>query len=339
MTILFFKKRTARKDAVGKKRGSALIVVLSLIALISVLAASSVSLSQTSRFLTAFTSQKAFSSYAAEGAAARTQWLIMSDKRKYTDRSIGRTKLGQGEERYIADGISRFIDYYGTRVEVRISDMASGMDISTSGAASNIESMKTAFLNDADEEGFASFIDKFKDYIDDNDFTQQIGMEAEGYLSDGLYPLPRNGNMEFREEILLIPGASKFFRPDQFGRLSVFRIIPPKNMPKMPNSNNFFNASKEMIMALCAMSAVEADTVIKARDLWFENGQDLSETLDTGIFTLLKSKFSFNESGFYTISVNTSPDPDKAGKKLFVSLRISQQMSNPGNRYYEWISY
>jgi len=65
----------------------------------------------------------------------------------------------------------------------------------------------------------------------------------------------------------------------------------------------------------------------------------LSDSLEPGKYTMLKSKFSFNESGVYSIEIDSSPNADRAGKKLFLAVRIANQISNPGIRYYEWMSY
>ncbi len=329
----------AGRDAV-RESGSALVVVVALIALASVLAASSVALSRKSRHMTAALAGKTYSAYVAEGASSRIQWLIAFDRRMHPQRTLGMSVAEDdvAETRYMADGKYREMDYHGVPVRYRIGDMASGVDVSGPGALANLSTLKSLYEGDTLER-YEAFLDKFEDYGDSNDLVRLKGMEADGYAESGLGPLPRNRPLEFKEEILLIPGALEFFQADAGGRLSSIRVVPPRNLPRVGSQNNFFGASKETIMASCGMSQEDAEMVVQARDLWFENGSDISLSLDVGVFTQLRSKFSFNESGFYSIEVDSSPRKDRAGRKLHLTCRISNQFANPGTRYYEWFSY
>lgn len=341
---MFFLATTMKRGGLISARrhcgenGSALIVVLALIALGTVLAASSAAITQRLRYRTASISQKTYSAYAAEGLAARLQWYILNDCRIYPVRELGVEDLDTSKERFLADGTIHSIDYHGMQLRYRILDSASGIDISSSTARQNLESIEKIYDGDKLER-FRAFMNKFEDYTDTNNLLRLNGMEFDDYEVLGLYPLPRNRFMEFKEEILFIPGATEFFFPDRDGRLSALRTIPPKNMSRLGRENSIFGASKEMIMAACSMTDEEAERVINARSDWFREGKSMSTSLDTGVFTLLKNKFSFKESGFYSIEVDSAPSKDKVGKKLFISVRISGQISNPGIRYYEWLSY
>jgi len=328
---------TPRKN----EKGSALIVVLALIALASVLAASSVATSRKSRHLTASIAQKTYSAYFSEGAAARIQWLILNDRNMFPERSLGGERLDMEKERYNADGTIREMDYYGVAIKYRILDAASGIDISGSGnqARKNLETLKPSDDDQEKADRYRIFMNRFEDYIDANDLIRIDGMEFEEYRDIGIYPLPRNNQMEFKEEILLIPGSTEFFGADAGGKLSGVRTIAPKGMPKIPGQTSFFNASKDMVMSYTGMESEDADLVLEAREEWFSTGRQLSDSLEPGKYTMLKSKFSFNESGVYSIEIDSSPNADRAGKKLFLAVRIANQISNPGIRYYEWMSY
>lgn len=333
------KKKIKAKIGIDES-GSALIVVVSLIALASVLAASAIAQAHKTSLLSSVFLRKCFVGYAEEGASARIAWLIANDRRKFPQRVLGTSMLGinDGEPRYLADVIPRIINYYGFELSYKISDMASGIDISRPAAASNLRLFEGQYAGSTLED-YRILINKFEDYIDNNYLIRLNSIEADGYNALNLFPLPRNSQLEFKEEILWIPGASDFFKPDENGRLSVLRVIAPKGLPGPSTSNNFFSADSQIIKSTLSLSDAELEQVMDAKKKWLEDGTDLSTTLETGLLTRLRSKFSFNESGYYTIEINVAPQDARAGKKLIVSLRISNSFTNPGIRYYEWFSY
>ncbi|OGV60314.1 MAG: hypothetical protein A2X45_06460 [Lentisphaerae bacterium GWF2_50_93] len=323
------------------ERGAALIAVLCFVVLVALLTASAVTLSQVGSYTSRTFADRSISAYISEGAAARVQWLVIADKKKFTSRILGETEYAaEVQERFMADGVQHKIDYYGIEIDVMINDMASGYDISDDNPSRQLESFKNMFYdNDEMQKDFNVFIDCLKDYTDADDFPQLNGKERTDYERLGLYPLPRNGKMQFREEIMLIPDFDKFFQPDMFGRLTSFKIISPPTMPRIGQGNSFFSASKDVIMSKCSFSSVQADKVMEARNQWINERIPLNQTLDLGILGTLKGAFSFNESGFFTIIVNASPGQGRAKRVLAVSMQIPTNITLPGIRYYEWILY
>ncbi len=325
----------------GDEKGAALIAVLCFIVLVALITASAVTISQIGNYTSRTFTDRSLSAYLAEGAAARIQWMILADKRKYTNRILGETDYSaELEERYLADGVVHKMDYYGNLVEVTIYDMATGYDISDENPAKGLESYKSTLYDDPDKRDFfAGFMDCLKDYVDADDFPQLKGMEKDDYSKKGLYPLPRNAKLQFREEIMLVPGFEKFFSPDASGRLSSFRIIPPQNLPKIGQNSSFFSASREYLMSKGSLSSDQADKVIAARELWKNERVPLSQNLDPKTLAMLKGGFSFSESGAFTIVVNASPGLNRVRRTLAVSMQIPANISLPGIRYYEYILY
>ncbi len=323
------------------ERGAALIAVLCFVALVALITASAVTISQVGNYTSRTFTDRSLSSYVAEGAVARMQWLVVADKKKFSNRLMGETDYAnETQERYLADGIKHSMDYYGNQVDVAIYDMASGYDISDDNASSRLDAYRSTFYDDAERrDAFMAFQNCIKDYTDADDFTQLKGLEKGEYTSRGLAPLPRNGRMQFREEIMLVPGFSDFFSPDANGRLSTFRIIPPPNMPRISQNSSFFSASREVIMNKCSLSPEQADQVIEARNQWEGSRTPLNQTLEPSVLASLKSNFSFSESGFFTLIVNASPGEGRVRRTLAVSMQIPVNISLPGVRYYEWILY
>ncbi|MFA6293260.1 MAG: hypothetical protein WC637_15850 [Victivallales bacterium] len=328
-------------SAIRGEKGAALITVLCFVVLVAMITASAVTVSQISNYTSRTFTDRSVSAYLAEGAVARVQWLIIADKKKYSNRTLGDTDYEQEQqERFLADGTLHKIDYYGTEIDVTIFDMSSGYDISGDTPTRQLEIQKSAFTDNTEmQEAFSAFVDCVGDYVDKGDFVQLKGMEKSDYTAKGLYPLPRNGRMQFREEIMLVPGFGKIYQPDSYGRLSAFRIIPPQNMQNMAQNNDFFSAPREQIMSRCGFSSEQADMVIEARNLWKNERIPLSQSLDVGLLTTLKSRFSFRESGFFTILVEASPGQNRAKRILAASMQIGNQLTVPGTRYYEWVSY
>ncbi len=330
-------------SAVRDEKGAALITVLCFVVLVAMITASAVTVSQISNYTSRTFTDRSVSAYLAEGVAARIQWLIIADKKKFSSRTLGDTEYDrEPQERFLADGTLHKIDYYGTEIDVTIFDMSSGYDISGNNPTRFLVRQNSTFSDDTElQEAFNVFTDCVKDYVDKDDFMQLKGMEKSGYTAKGLYPLPRNANFQFREEIMLIPGFGKFFQPDNYGRIPSFRVVPPLNMPNMAQNNNFFSASRELIMTRCAFTSEQADKVIEARDRWKNDRIPLSQSLEheLGLLPTLKSRFSFSESGFFTILVEASPGRNRAKRILAASMQIGNQVASPGTRYYEWVSY
>ncbi|HBC87453.1 MAG TPA: hypothetical protein DCZ94_10900 [Lentisphaeria bacterium] len=328
------------KHVLQGEDGVALIAVLGMLVIISILTMSAVTVSQICRYSAVTFNDRSRAAYVAEGAASRVQWLVMSDRRRFTNRVLGEADYtDETQERFMADGILHKMDYYGVETDVMIFDMASGFDISDDTPARQLDTYRTMFSDDEERRNaFVEFQDCLADYVDANDFAGIKGKEKADYQKLGLDPLPRNGRFQYREEIMLVPGFEQFFSVDSYGRLSSFRIIPPLNMPRIRQNNSFFSASREIIMNKCSFSSGQVDKVIEARDKWINKGIPLNENLDPGIVSSLKNSFSFSESGFYTIIVEASAGPGRSKRAFATSVQIQDRI-NQGIRYYEQILY
>ncbi len=325
-------------------RGSALIAVLCFVMLVTLLAASSVTLSQIVNHISRETSNRGLSSYYAEGAGARAMWLLMYDKRKYPERSMGLTGAadtgageGEEEERFLADGTTHSFESAGIKVEVRVYDMTSGADISGKIPSANLKRSKDEFEDGEQSfDDYLAFLDCLDDYVDPDSFVKLHGAEKDEYLSLGLPPLPRNSQFQFREEIMWIPGANSFFKPDEFGMMKEIQIIPPKGMPKVLGKKNFFSVTKNEIMSELGMSAVEADKVIEARKIWEKEKKPLEELLDPEVLAKLKNKYSFKESGYYTFIVRIVPGAGNSERIFTFSLKLDSRITAKELNYFDW---
>lgn len=216
------------------EHGVALVTALGILTVVSLLAASAVVLSQYAERDSYTFSCFTRSSYVAEGAANRIYWFILNDRKKYPQRNIDNSddSLQIDEERYLADGVPRqFEDYYGETIKYEIHDAVGGMDISGNMPQRELATLMNNLPEGSpDRKELEILGDRLQDYVDSDSLLKLNGMEKPEYLQQNLINLPRNRSMQYREEVLLIPGSETFFKPDGSGRLSSVRLIAPKGV-------------------------------------------------------------------------------------------------------------
>ncbi len=334
---------TTKTDALlrnpkSNRKGAALIAVLSMLLVISLLVASSVTLSQITSYISAETTNRITSAYSAEGASARALWLLMSDKKKNPERELGATDYAsEEEERYLADGTKHMMTFNDTEVEVGIYDMLSGINITGQQPSSTLKRTPEDFRDsDASYEDYLKFIDCLDDYTDSDAFTRLNGAEEKEYLDLGMPPLPRNGAMKMREEILWIPKCTDYFQPDENGIMSGFQIIPPEGMPNVVGKKSFFSVTKSDLTRECGFDPIQADLIISARKGWEKDRNPLANLLDEETLAKLKDKFSFKESGYYTFIVKIIPKYGKSERLLSISMKVDSRISGNMCNFYDW---
>ncbi|MBQ9338321.1 MAG: general secretion pathway protein GspK [Lentisphaeria bacterium] len=328
------------------EQGSALLAALCLIFMAGMLTGTVLALSRISTFDVRAHVALQRSAYVNEGVANRIQFLLAADRNVYSE-SIDLGELDYTEydhDRFAADGTSHIIDYHGTEVQVTINDAASGFNMDNNGYRQTLNRIVNAFqLDDTSiSDQMQTLNDRITDYIDTDDNQQDDGLEAQDYETEKMEPLPRNGYLRYREELLFIPGITEFFKPDRYGMLSCVRLITPYGMTSI-NANgsnpNFFTADRFMLKVQGMLEDDEIDDVIEAREEWFKNRTKLSEQLDALLLSRLQQNFSFRESGFFTIRIEA---PEKSGRpsRRLIFTYPAFDISGPTNdmvRYYDWL--
>ncbi|MBN1864952.1 MAG: hypothetical protein JW808_08630 [Victivallales bacterium] len=322
--------------------GAALITAVCIIALASLLVLSIVTVSQTSHQLSTVSANRASAGYLAEGAVARTIWMLRHDISVNPNRLMARETvvLDEPVERFFADGKEHVIEgESGELCRVEIFDAVAGVDISGNAPAQRLQRPQSFFDDDMDSfNRYKLFLNCVTDYVDLNDFLQVGGgFEREDYAVAGMAPLPRNAQMQFREEIMWVPGCSEFFMPDRRGVMSQFRVIPPSGLPRLRGNSSFFSQDAEQIRLDTGLSAEQSTDAVVARKKLIESGIPLSESLMPDVLGRLRQRFSFRESGFYTIIVSASNAENLDGRVLYCIMQITRNISNSTEiQYYEW---
>ena len=287
------------------------------------------------------------SAYINEGVANRIQFLLAADRNV----NPSGTRLGELDysefdyDRYTADGVPHIIDYHGTEVQVVILDAAAGFNMSSSNYRTTLRNIVSALELDDSEisEKAETLTERITDYLDTNDdISGDNGMEANEYEAENQAPLPRNGNLRFREELLFIPGFAELFKPDRYGMLSSVRLIAPYGMTDISRNSsnpNFFTADRFMLKVQGRLEDEEIDEVIAAREEWIKEKTKLSEQLDGLLLNRLRTRFSFNESGYFTIRID-SPEKYKRPSRRLIFTYPAFEITGPQNdmvRYYDWL--
>ena len=329
------------------EQGSALIAALCLIFMAGMLTASVLALSRIATFDVRAHIELQRSAYINEGVANRIQFLLAADRNvNPSGTQLGELDYEEFEyDRYTADGIPHVIDYHGTEVQVVIQDAAAGFNLNSGSYRNTLRSIVSALeLEDSEiSEKMETLTERITDYLDaDDDMSGDNGMEANEYDAENLAPLPRSGTLRYREELLFIPGLSEFFKPDKYGMLSSVRLVTPYGLSDINRNSgnpNFFTADRFMLKVQGRLEDEEVDEVIAARDEWFKEKTKLSEQLDGLLLNRLRSRFSFRESGYFTIRIES---PEKSGRpsRRLIFTYPAFGITGPLNdmvRYYDWL--
>lgn len=322
------------------EQGSALIIVLCIILVISVLVASAVSMSQMSNYFSKIASDRGLSSYYAEGASSRIVWLLLNDKKKNGNPSlIDFNYEEQTGERYLADGSPRSVYAYGADATAIIEDLASGIDISGSNPATNLTQVKgdSELASDVDDQ--VRFIDKVKDYVDKDVFVRHYGAEKNEYEDWGMPNLPRNADFQFREEIMLIPGCKKFYPADKYGQMSDFQVITLNGLQDIRASKKNFVGVSRNVLLRDGFTPEQVKDILSVRKRWQEEKGSLRSWLENNLPKEVVAKlyqYSFQASGFYKFIVTVKPDGGMGSRTMVFGLLLTTRPGRKKINYYCW---
>ncbi len=330
-----------KHDKINSESGVALVATLCLLFTAGLLTSAVVALSQLNTIDVLSGIDYARSRYVAEGAANRIQWLITADRYTYTDNQIGElTYSDYDTDRYLPDGVKHTIDYYGTPVEFVIEDTVSGMNIND--LSNEFSYLKLAAEEDTTySDELDTLANRYTDYTDDGDETADSdSYEAADYEDDlNAYPLPRNAALQYREEMLYIPGFRELFPPDADGRLTAFMLLPPINMTISNTSKpSIMTATKEQIMGRANLTEEQADTVLEAILLYKTENKLVSDILEATVLEAVQQNFLWTESENYTVKILRSAPKGRSSCRLVFSF-TAFDAAGPDEDIVEFLEY
>ena len=328
----------------SSEKGSTLLAVLVLVFTGGLITALAMAVGNSSSFEVASHVEQQRSMFTAEGVAQRVQWLISADRYLHGSETLGETDYEEYDyERFLADGTPHTIDYYGRLVKVVIEDARQGRRMDGTQYRRSLDALKVGI---DDDEDFIEMIehlkDKITDYVDTNDDTSTEGMEESDYEAEDMKPLPRNGAIQFREELLYIPGFRELFPVDKDGLLSSVRLIPPENTVSIGGNPSLLTATRQEIMNYCNIDDEdELEAVMEAIQEWKNEKVPLSEgSLDPLLLGRLNN-LPRTESGVYTVKISADEGDRKPFKRLIFSFQASPA-AGPSDKiiqYLQWMFY
>lgn len=323
------------------EQGFALPMALGILATLMLIVGTAVTISQTQRYMFTTTSQLEESLYFCESALNRSVWLIMYDRILHPDRTPQK-KNSQilTKERFIADGTCRKFKNNDNTVDVFIFDMNSGISLPAYSPGQALTFLKNNLDNSSTQEIYEIFSNRLMDYVDADDLLRNNSMEKTDYEALNLLTLPRNSPLQFREELLWIPGSSSCVALDEYGVVSDFNLIPPVGTRVSFGKTHFYSASKNLLQKKCRFTTQEVDQVVALRTKIVMGEESFEEAFaNYSIWKeTLKNNFSFNESSYYTIITKLSEEEGRPTRVLRVSLKISTfPSSNRKIQILEWI--
>ncbi len=320
-----------------RQRGVALITVMLLLVGLGLVAGSAAMLGLSLWVEADHTASRAREHYRAESALNRAVWLLKLDLAENADRTLGVNDYQNRmirHERFPADGVDRALKIGGKMIPIRILDGAAGislMPLATLGdRLSEIRQQdnRDRMVNFSDTTAFNNFLERLADALDADSFRRLNGMEQEEYDKNGMAFLPRDGEWEFREELLMVPGAADLQAVEN-GFWHRFNVIPPHGLDEVPARPSLYSSAPEMIRRTAELDDRELAKFEAAREIWRRERIALSKSLDVVLYSKLTETLSTGESGLYRIEIGRGEGP--AGVGMTAVLKPL-----PGTRFLEF---
>ncbi len=222
----------------GNQRGLALVMVLWGLALLSLMAVSSLSLERSAR-------GSAVDSQARAEADALAEAGI--------DRAILSLLEPDSRQRWRIDGVPQELTFAGHRLRVSIQDEGGKIDLN----AADRELLVNLFiLQGVNPQAADELTDKVLDWRDPSDAHRLNGAKAEDYRMAG-YPYgPRNGPFQSVDELKLVMDMT----PELFKR-----VAPAITVYSQRSTINPATAPREALLALPGFDTEKADAILAAR--------------------------------------------------------------------------
>lgn len=282
------------------ERGMALMMVLGVLATALVLISHLMLIAQVVSKEAYAVSTKGLMRYQAESAADTAFWMHLTDRRLFSNRTLGQTddddfRISEDFPPWMLDG--RPHEFDDGRCIVYLNSGENGIRVDDlSGLKDGLSAVDDAdYINDID-----MLMDAYKDYTDSDDLINLNGYEVDDYAADGFLTLPRNGAMEFKAELYWLPGWNDVVTGE-------IATLPPMQISyKYSSKDSIFNATPERICQLMDIDIESSDyqEIEEALRLWREEGTPLEDTLAGELMMELQENFNFTEAGVAVVESN-----------------------------------
>lgn len=310
------------------RRGMALVVVLGVVAMLTVLAASLGLLASVARLDSHVFTARVAARYQAESAQALVTWMVLSDRAAGgAPAPVGQRAAAASPEdlarlAWRADGAHRPLTLApALQAQYRLQDANSGWEVGSLAAVDRLaQAYATApgsapggAASPALQDDLASFFDSLRDYLDGSPLRRLHGAKAADYATLGRPGAPRGGPLVDRAEVYWVPHVEALLgvpASEAAGRPPVpaglLRVVAPQHQPALPTGQpSFFAAAPAQLQHLAGLSDAELAQVLSARRRWQQEQVPVQEGLGE-LYPRLASAFSFSESGVYTLVITAT---------------------------------
>lgn len=236
--------------------------------------------------------------YQAESGADHAFWMHLTDRRLFPSRKLGvdsESRLGDSDfEPWMAD--RRMHELFEDNCQAYIDTIERTISPDKPDSFK-----KNVDVDDTEKlEIIEDFLDVLGDYTDTDSLTKLAGKEEDEYAQEGLRSMPRNGSLQFAEEIFWLEGWTDVVPGEM-------TMIPPKGKTIAANAKpSFFSASAADFQSALDLSDSEVEEVIRARDEWIKSGTLISDSLDSALYINIQGAFSFQESDYVCFVVSSA---------------------------------
>ena len=265
-------------------------------------------------------STKGLLRYQAESVAETAFWMHLTDRRLYSNRTLGQSENDALRENsdfgcWMLDGQPHPFD--DGRAVAYLQSAENGVKVSS------LENDLKVGLDLADDADLLAEIDDFvaayKDYTDADDLLNINGFEADDYAAEGFPTLPRNAAMQFKQELYWLPNWHNVIQEE-------ICIIPPTGI-----AYNFGRGKKPSLFAasdaaICARldiasDSADLDAIHEALRRWREESVALEDSLDIDLLTKIKANFDFTEPGLALVCAQAY-DPNR---EIHAGYRVTRE--------------
>ena len=317
----------------GRSRGVALVIVLGVLSVITVMALHVTTTSEVAALEAKVLADRGLLKYAAESAADRAFWLLLTDKRN-PDRALAPEELADVAPEDLPweiNGAAHTLDVGDVRVEVETPDAnRGGLVLSGKGWLGKLQGELARMTADDDErrEALDLFLDVLKDYVDRGDEVHPRGKERPDYETEGYPSLPRNGELQYREEALWLEGLSDAIprmaaeNPALLDR-DLIRLIPPAGVNFPSKGKPSIYSAKLLNTALRGNLSTDEAREIEEAILRSRAGTEtLEELLDPYLLSKVTPYFSTQRKAKTSDIVMIRATAEKAG--IHRELRVTR---------------
>ena len=320
------------------ERGVALIATLCLIFTAGVLVGALVIIAQLNTFNIGASAAVFRSKYVSEGCLNRIQYLIEADFELFEQDDRTETDYDEYDhERFLPDAVEREIDYYGINVKYRIVNGTAGLPMHQNQHRRSLNMLSSITGSTTLNDKITVLSNRINDYTDSDDNPGTDGLERGDYEEVTMNHLPRNGQIEFREELRWIPEVNDILPVDANGRFSFVRL------PAISGNYNpdLYTVSWSLLRIYGGLDERQAADVMAALNEWRKSRIPVSEQIDPLLWGTLLTRFSIAPSDYYTVLIEHAAGENAPTSRLAATFTASG-VSGPADgviRYLEWLRF